>query len=43
MGRLDGLIVNHGTLEPVQRIVDADMEEWRKSLEINVLSAVAMV
>lgn len=41
--RLDGLIVNHGVLNPVQRIADADAEEWRSCFDINVFSAVAMI
>ncbi|KAF2086650.1 NAD(P)-binding protein [Saccharata proteae CBS 121410] len=41
--KLDGLIVNHGVLDPVKRIADADPEEWRKAFDVNVFSAVAMV
>ena len=42
-GRLDGLIVNHGVLNPVTRIRDVEAEEWRVCFDVNVFSAVAMV
>ena len=42
-GRLDGLVVNHGVLEPVQRVADADFEEWRRAFDVNLFSAVALV
>lgn len=42
-GRLDGLVVNHGVLEPVQRVADADVEEWRRAFDVNLFSAVALV
>ena len=42
-GRLDGLVVNHGVLEPVQRVADADLEEWRRAFDVNLFSAVALV
>lgn len=42
-GVLDGLIVNHGRLEPVERIADANLEEWRGAFDVNYFSAVAMV
>lgn len=41
--RLDGLIVNHGVLNPIKRFRDVDAEEWRECFDINVFSAVAMV
>lgn len=41
--RLDGLIVNHGILDPVKRVSDCQAEEWRTSFDINVFSAVALV
>ena len=40
--RLDGLIVNHGTLAPVKRLADSSAEEWRTAFDINFFSAVAM-
>ena len=42
-GKLDGLIVNHGVLEPVQKVGDAEVEEWRRLFDINVFSAVSIV
>jgi len=42
-GGLDGLIVNHGRLEPVERIADADLDEWKGAFDVNYFSAVAMV
>ena len=41
--RLDGLIVNHGVLDPVKRVKDSSAEEWRQAFDINFFSAVAMV
>jgi NAD(P)-dependent dehydrogenase (short-subunit alcohol dehydrogenase family) len=41
--RLDGLIVNHGVLDPVKRVTDSSPEEWRKSYDINFFSAIALV
>ncbi|KAL9055099.1 MAG: hypothetical protein Q9162_003769 [Coniocarpon cinnabarinum] len=42
-GRLDGVIVNHGTLDPAERIQNASIESFQKSLDVNVLSALALV
>jgi NAD(P)-dependent dehydrogenase (short-subunit alcohol dehydrogenase family) len=41
--QLDGLIVNHGVLDPVKRIADSDAQEWRSAFDVNVFSAIAMV
>jgi NADP-dependent 3-hydroxy acid dehydrogenase YdfG len=41
--RIDAVIVNHGTLDPVKKVADTDAEEWRKSFDINVFSAIAVV
>jgi len=41
--RLDGLIINHGVLDPVQRISDVDPEAWKQLFDVNLFSAVAMV
>ncbi|KAK5169645.1 uncharacterized protein LTR77_005622 [Saxophila tyrrhenica] len=40
--RLDGLIINHGVLDPVKRLADCSTEEWRAAYDINFFSAVAM-
>lgn len=42
-GRLDGLVVNHGTLDPVKKIADGSVEEWKKAYDINVFSAIGLV
>ncbi|KAL1650267.1 hypothetical protein SLS58_001078 [Diplodia intermedia] len=41
--RLDGLVVNHGVLEPVKRICDTEPEEWRAAFDVNVFSAIALI
>jgi len=42
-GHLDGLIINHGVLNPVKRISETDAEEWRGAFDVNVFSAIAMI
>ena len=42
-GQLDGLVINHGMLEPVQRIANWTAEEWKRHFDINFFSAVALV
>lgn len=42
-GRLDSLIINHGTLDPVKKVAESSAEEWRKGFDINVFSAVGLV
>ncbi|KAF9697002.1 hypothetical protein EKO04_005032 [Ascochyta lentis] len=42
-GRLDALILNHGSLDPVKKIADSSPSEWRQAYDINVFSAVGMV
>jgi len=42
-GRLDALIVNHGTLDPVKKVADSSPEEWRSAFDVNVFSAVGLV
>ena len=41
-GRLDGLILNAGTLDPMMRITSADtsLDAWRTHFEVNVYSLV---
>ena len=41
--RLDGLVVNQGMLEPVERIADANIEAWQNNFNVNVFSAVQLV
>ena len=42
-GRLDGLIVNHGMIDPVAKIRDCKPEDWKRTFDVNVISAVAFV
>ena len=42
-GKLDGLIVNHGMMDPVTKIETSDIEGWRKLFDVNFFSAVAFV
>lgn len=37
------MVINHGVVEPVAKIADANLEEWKSGFEVNVLSAVALV
>jgi len=40
--KLDGLIVNHGVLDPVKRVRNSSAEEWRAAYDVNFFSAIAM-
>lgn len=42
-GRLDGLVINHGALAPITRLIDADIGEWKRLYDINFFSALALV
>lgn len=42
-GRLDGVILNHGTLGSCLRIGDMPVEDWETTFRINVSSCVALV
>ncbi len=42
-GRLDGLILNHGTFGSCLRIKDIEVEDWESTFRINVSSCVALV
>jgi NAD(P)-dependent dehydrogenase (short-subunit alcohol dehydrogenase family) len=42
-GRLDGLVINHGTLGEMKRIADCDPAEFQKTFDVNFISAVACV
>ena len=42
-GRLDSVIVNHGTLDPVKKVADASTEDWKKGFDVNVFSTIALV
>ncbi|EMC92621.1 hypothetical protein BAUCODRAFT_37515 [Baudoinia panamericana UAMH 10762] len=40
--RLDAVIVNHGVLDPVQRVSASTVEAWRAAFDVNFFSAVAL-
>lgn len=40
--RLDGVIVNHGVLDPVKKLADSTAEEWRSAFDKTFFSAVAL-
>lgn len=42
-GKLDGLVLNHGTLGACQRIGDVQAEDWDSTFTINVTSLVVLV
>ena len=42
-GRLDAIVVNHGVLDPVARLVDADVDEWRRAFDVNFFGVVHLV
>ena len=42
-GKLDGLILNHGMMDPVTKIETGDIEEWKKLFDVNFFSLVAFV
>jgi NAD(P)-dependent dehydrogenase (short-subunit alcohol dehydrogenase family) len=39
--KLDGLIVNHGVLEPVKRVAQSSADEWRSVFDVNFFSVLA--
>ena len=52
--RLDGIVVNHAVLDPVERIAGEEvkengvdgldgLDEWRRAWEVNFFSVVALV
>ena len=42
-GRVDGLLINHGALDPVKKVADSTPDEWSKAFDTNVFSAIALV
>ncbi|ETS84310.1 hypothetical protein PFICI_02335 [Pestalotiopsis fici W106-1] len=42
-GKVDGIVINHAVLTPLSKIADVDIEEWRRSYDINVASPLALV
>jgi len=41
--RIDGVVINHGTLEPIGRVADTNAEQWSKSFDINAFSGISLV
>ncbi|OLN96406.1 putative oxidoreductase C30D10.05c [Colletotrichum chlorophyti] len=42
-GKIDGIVINHGVLEPVTRLADSSIEDWKRAYDINVFSGLALV
>ncbi|KAF3901911.1 hypothetical protein ABW21_db0205224 [Orbilia brochopaga] len=42
-GRVDAILLNHGTLDPIARIADADAVAWETAYRVNLLSGVELV
>ncbi|KAF9439274.1 hypothetical protein BGZ76_006003 [Entomortierella beljakovae] len=42
-GTLDGLAVNAGVLEPLGKIADTSVEDWKKAFDVNFFSVVTLV
>ncbi|MBE3043312.1 hypothetical protein IMZ48_12225 [Candidatus Bathyarchaeota archaeon] len=42
-GQLDGVVVNHGALDPITRIATSTVEDWKKHYDVNVFSALGLV
>ena len=42
-GRLDGLILNHGIMDPVTKIETSNIGEWKELFDVNFFSLVAFV
>jgi hypothetical protein len=42
-GRLDAIVVNHGGLEPVKKIAEASVGEWKDAFDSGVFGGVGLV
>ncbi|KAK6206153.1 hypothetical protein LQW54_007874 [Pestalotiopsis sp. IQ-011] len=42
-GKVDGIVINHAVLTPLSKLADVDIDEWRRSYDINVASPLALV
>ncbi|KAH6885318.1 hypothetical protein B0T10DRAFT_92931 [Thelonectria olida] len=40
-GRIDGIVINHGVLEP-KRFADTSIDQWKQLYDVNVFSGIAM-
>lgn len=41
--RIDALAIIHGVLLSISPIADIELDEWRKTIEINTMSAISLV
>ncbi|PYH93133.1 short-chain dehydrogenase [Aspergillus ellipticus CBS 707.79] len=42
-GRLDGMVLNHGILGQVGKVIDADTDQWKQGFDVNFISLVAFI
>lgn len=42
-GRIDALLLNHGVLDPICKVADADVADWEVAWRVNLLSFVEVV
>ncbi|KAL9596550.1 MAG: hypothetical protein Q9219_005728 [cf. Caloplaca sp. 3 TL-2023] len=42
-GKLDGMVLNHGVLGPVDRIANNHPEDWRSCFDVNLFSSIAFI
>lgn len=42
-GKLDGLVINHGTLPPVTSIAISELEDWKHNFDVNFFGAIPLV
>lgn len=42
-GKIDGVVINHGALEPLESVANSTIGEWKKLYDINFFSALALV
>lgn len=42
-GKIDGIVINHGALEPIKPIADSAVDEWKTMYDINFFSPLALV
>ncbi|KKF95722.1 putative oxidoreductase [Ceratocystis platani] len=41
-GGLDGVVVNHGVLAPINKLADAPLDEWKSLYDVNLFSGIAL-
>ena len=42
-GKVDGIVINHGALEPLKPVADSSIQDWKTLYEINFFSPLALV